>query len=111
MRPLVQSLSHEEASCPLSQASPMTRWCLDSILSEQIRSLTPNYGAVDALIAESQSKARRRVVCFLTVFIITGFFSECTPAYSKSSYFLASFQGLAIHLAFVTCSTKMGLSY
>ena len=37
---------------------------------------TQNYGTTKTIIAKGESMARKRVVSFLTVFIITGFFSE-----------------------------------
>lgn len=37
---------------------------------------TTNYGATQALIVKGQSKAKKRVFYFLTVFIVNGFFSE-----------------------------------
>lgn len=45
---------------------------------EQNHSTHNLYGATEALIIRGQSQARKRVIYFLTVFIISGFFSECT---------------------------------
>ena len=44
---------------------------------DQVQDNYYSYGATRALISRGQSKARKRVTYFLTVFIINGFFSEC----------------------------------
>ena len=37
------------------------------------------YGATEAIIMRGQSQARTKVITFLTVFLITGFFSKSVP--------------------------------
>ena len=44
--------------------------------AEQNRATHNLYGATEALIIRGQSQAKKRVVLFLTVFVVTGFFSE-----------------------------------
>lgn len=44
-------------------------------LAEVHKSKT-QYGAVEQLLLKSEAQARKRVVCFLTVFTVTGFASE-----------------------------------
>ena len=67
-----------------------------------------NYGTEDrghtwSLISRGESKARKRVVYFLTAFAVSGFFSELQSAYSKifeikSHSSLSSFQILSSRL-------------
>ena len=37
-----------------------------------------NYGATEAVLAQGQSKAKKRIIYFIAVFIVNGLFSEGT---------------------------------
>lgn len=52
-------------------------YCTCMYYAEQNRKTHNLYGTAEALIIRGQSQAKRRVVLFLTVFVITGFFSKC----------------------------------
>lgn len=54
-----------------------------SLSLEQNRSTHNLYGATEALIIRGQSQAKKRVILFLTVFVISGFFSKFMLLYNK----------------------------
>ena len=54
-----------------------------SLSLEQNRSTHNLYGATEALIIRGQSQAKKRVILFLTVFVISGFFSKFLLLYNK----------------------------
>ena len=54
-----------------------------SLSLEQNRSTHNLYGGTEALIIRGQSQAKKRVILFLTVFVISGFFSKFMLLYNE----------------------------
>ena len=79
------------------------------------------YGATETLIIRGQSQAKKRVILFLTVFVVTGFFSKselCTNyCLDFNGYYLcALFQIYFCHLQyqlmkFVACLKQLPITF
>lgn len=54
----------------------LCKWSIIFWCTEQNRMTHHFYGATETLIIRGQSQAKKRVILFLTIFVVTGFFSK-----------------------------------